>query len=36
MFADQPDLDRQVAELVRIAESSLFRTREERADVHLP
>jgi TetR/AcrR family transcriptional regulator len=36
MFGDQPDVDRQVAELVRIAESSLFRTREERTDVRIP
>ena len=27
MFADPPDVDRQLAELVRIAEASLFRTR---------
>ncbi len=36
MFADRPDEDRQMAELVRIAERSLFRTREERPDVHIP
>lgn len=33
MFADRPDEDRQLAELVRIAEKSLFRTREDRTDV---
>jgi len=27
MFADPPDVDRQLAELVRIAEASLFRVR---------
>lgn len=36
MFADQPSVERQLAELVRIAESSLFRTREERSHVRIP